>query len=156
MNYKNIFDRGRFWLLLAWISTLAFQCTLAQEGEVFAPNSKAIRGYDPVAYFTEQMPVQGSAKFKHRYMDADWYFSSQKNLDLFKNDPVKYMPQYGGYCAFGMAGGYKASISPDAWTIVDGKLYLNYNKKVQKDWTADIPGMIKKGDQNWPKVKNSK
>ncbi|WP_223275908.1 YHS domain-containing (seleno)protein [Algoriphagus aquimarinus] len=128
----------------------------AQKAEVFSQNDKAIKGYDPVAYFTDSKPVVGEKEFKLSHDGANWYFSSQKNLDLFKSNPSKYMPQYGGYCAFGLAGGYKAPISPDAWTIVDDKLYLNYNKKVQVDWNADQAEMIKKADKNWPNVKKEK
>ena len=156
MQHTLGFRLGRFLALVFLVTGIFVQCTMGQEGEVFAPGNKAIRGYDPVAYFSEKKPVLGNEKFKFKHMGVDWYFSSQKNLDLFKSDPGKYMPQYGGYCAFGMAGGYKASVSPEAWTIVGGKLYLNYSKKVQEDWSKDIPGMIKKADQNWPTVKSSK
>lgn len=134
---------------------LAFMA-FAQKPEVFSQNNKAIKGYDPVAYFSDSMPMMGLDQFKLGYEGANWYFSSQKNLDLFKSNPTNYMPQYGGYCAFGLAGGYKAPISPDAWAIVDNKLYLNYNKKVQEDWLADQAEMIKKADENWPKVKKDK
>lgn len=126
----------------------------AQKSEIFAPDNKAIKGYDPVAYFTKSQPVKGMETFKLNHGGVDWFFSSKENMDLFKANPDKYMPQYGGYCAFGLAGGYKAPISPTAWSIVDGKLYLNYNEKVQKDWSADTKGMIKKADQNWPQVKS--
>jgi len=128
-------------------------CTFAQESEVYSAHDQAIKGYDPVSYFTESKPVKGKEEFSYAYKGANWLFSSQKNLDLFKADPIKFMPQYGGYCAFGLAGGYKAPISPDAWSIVDGKLYLNYNQKVQEDWAADREEMIKKADKNWPTVK---
>lgn len=128
----------------------------AQESEIFAPDNKAIRGYDPVAYFTKGEPTKGLESFKLSQGGADWYFSSKDNLELFKSNPEKYMPQYGGYCAFGLAGGYKAPITPTAWSIVDGKLYLNYNHKVQQDWSADRAEMIKKADKNWPTVKSKK
>lgn len=131
-------------------------CCLAQESEIFAPDNKAIRGYDPVAYFTKGEPTKGLEAYQLKYGGADWYFSSKENLALFKANPSKYMPQYGGYCAFGLAGGYKATTSPTAWTIVDGNLYLNYNQKVQKDWSADRAEMIKKADKNWPTVKSKK
>jgi YHS domain-containing protein len=139
-------------LVLALISVTA----KAQESEIFAPDNKAIRGYDPVSYFTKGEPTKGLEANKLFYKGADWFFSTKENLELFKANPEKYMPQYGGYCAFGLAGGYKAPISPTAWSIVDGKLYLNYNQKVQKDWVADTKGMIKKADQNWPTVKSQK
>ena len=139
-------------MVLVLLTTLAY----AQKSEIFSQNDKAIKGYDPVAYFAESKPVMGKEEFKISVAGANWYFSSQKNLDLFKANPSKYMPQYGGYCAFGLAGGYKAPISPDAWTIVDDKLYLNYNKKIQAEWTEDRTEMIKKADKIWPTVKKDK
>lgn len=115
-------------------------------------SSTAVSGYDAVAYFTEGKPVEGSKKFQTNYMDTKWRFSSQENLDKFIADPTKYAPQYGGYCAWAMAGGYKASGDPEQWKIVDGKLYLNYNAEVKADWEVDIPGFIKKADVNYPEV----
>lgn len=135
---------------------LAFSFVHGQESEIFAPEKKAIRGYDPVAYFTKGEPTKGLEAHKLSYGGADWFFSSKENLALFKENPMKYMPQYGGYCAFGLAGGYKATTSPTAWSIVDGKLYLNYNQKVQNEWSADRAEMIKKADKNWPTVKSKK
>ena len=141
---------------LSLVLTLVISLAFAQKPEVFSQNGKAIKGYDPVAYFTDSKPVMGKDEFKTAHAGATWYFSSQKNLELFKSNPAKYMPQYGGYCAFGLAGGYKAPISPDAWSIVGDKLYLNYNKKIQEEWTADRTEMIKKADNNWPTVKKDK
>lgn len=128
----------------------------AQESEIFAPDNKAIKGYDPVAYFTKGEPTKGVEAFKLSYGGADWYFSSKENMEMFRSSPEKYMPEYGGYCAFGLASGYKAPVSPKAWSIVDGKLYLNYNQKVQKDWLDDAGEMIRKADNNWPTVKSKK
>lgn len=112
----------------------------------------AIRGHDPVAYFVESKPVKGSDDFEVEWNGATWRFSSARNRDTFKATPETYAPQYGGYCAWAVSQGYTAGIDPDAWKIVDGKLYLNYSKDVQKDWEADIAGNIRKGDQNWPKL----
>jgi YHS domain-containing protein len=134
----------------------AFNFGRAQESEIFAPDKKAIKGYDPVDYFTKGEPTKGLQANKLSFAGADWYFSSNENLTLFKANPLKYMPQYGGYCAFGLAGGYKAPTSPTAWTIVNGRLYLNYSLKVQKDWSADQAEMISKADKNWPSVKSKK
>ncbi|MFN3999987.1 YHS domain-containing (seleno)protein [Algoriphagus sp.] len=135
--------------LLLTIQTIV----LAQKSEIFISDGKAIGGYDPVAYFTEKKPVKGKEEFKSIYQDANWYFSSAANKELFDENPQSYAPQYGGYCAFGVAGGYKAKISPDAWTVVDNKLYLNYNQNVQKNWIKDQSEMIKKADSNWITVK---
>ena len=126
----------------------------AQKSAVFIHSGKAIRGYDPVAYFTEGKPVKGNANLVYNWNKADWYFSSQKNLDLFKASPGKYAPQYGGYCAFGLSNGYKAPTDADAWTIQDDKLYLNYNLQVRQEWNKDRQQRIKQADQNWPSVRD--
>jgi len=114
----------------------------------------ALKGYDPVAYFTEQKPVTGKAEFTARHEGATYRFASAASRDAFLAEPAKYAPQYGGYCAFGMASGYKAPIEPDAWSVVEGKLYLNYNRSVRSTWAADIPGYIRKADANWPSVRS--
>ncbi len=112
----------------------------------------AIKGYDPVAYFTAAKPVKGSADFKHEWNGAEWRFASAANRDLFKAEPVKYAPQFGGYCAWAVSRGYTAGIDPDAWKIVNGRLYLNYSAKVQAQWAENISGNIQKGEENWPKI----
>ena len=114
--------------------------------------NKAIKGYDPVAYFTDGKPVEGKKEFEHEWMGAKWYFATTTNRDLFKADPEKYAPRYGGYCAYAVAMGKTADIDPNAWKIVDGKLYLNYNQEIQAKWLEDVPGYIQKADMNWPGV----
>ena len=123
-------------------------------GEVYSLSSQAIAGYDPVAYFTEGKPVKGSETFTYNWKDADWYFSSQQNLDSFKQSPEKYAPQYGGYCAYACSKGRKASTDPNAWTIVDGKLYLNHSIEVKEKWIKDQKERIDEGDKNWPGIKD--
>ena len=118
------------------------------------PAGLALKGYDPVAYFTEKKPVPGKAEFTARHESATYRFASAANRDTFAAAPQEYAPQYGGYCAYGMASGYKAPIEPDAWTIVDGKLYLNYSRSVRDRWSSDIPGFIRKADANWPSVRS--
>lgn len=113
----------------------------------------ALKGYDAVAYFKDGKPVKGKDEFRHDWMGAKWYFASAANRDEFARNPSKYAPQFGGYCSWAVAHGYTANIDPEAWKIVDGKLYLNYDKDVQKKWEADIPGFIKKANENWPKLK---
>ena len=113
---------------------------------------KAIKGYDPVAYFTEGKPVKGDSDYSLDWNGATWQFSSADNLKAFTDNPDQYAPQYGGYCAWAVSQGYTAKIDPDAWTVHDGKLYLNYSKGVRSQWSGDIPGNIKKGDANWPKL----
>jgi YHS domain-containing protein len=112
----------------------------------------ALKGYDAVAYFKEGRAVKGKDEFRHDWMGAKWYFGSSENRDLFAKEPEKYAPQYGGYCSWAVSNNYTADIDPQAWKIVEGKLYLNYNKDVQKMWEQDIPGRIKKANENWPKL----
>ena len=112
----------------------------------YKPSGVAIRGYDTVAYFTEGRPVEGSEAFESEWQGATWRFASQEHLDLFEADPARYAPQYGGYCAYGVAGGYLVKIEPENWTILDGKLYLNYDDDVQAKWERDIPGFITEAD----------
>ncbi len=112
----------------------------------------AVDGTDVVAYFKENKPVAGNRSITHDWNGATWRFSSEANRDAFAADPVAYAPQYGGYCAYAVSEGYTASTTPEAWRIVDGKLYLNYSKDVQGLWAQDIPGRIARADGNWPKV----
>lgn len=117
--------------------------------EVFQTADGAIRGYDPVAYHVENRPVKGRAEFSHEWNGARWRFASAANRNRFAADPVRYAPQYGGYCAFGTSRGYKVSTDPAAFAIVDGKLYLNYSKPVQATWNRDRPGHIAAADRRW-------
>lgn len=133
-------------LLLAAISTSALA------GDFYAKDGVAIKGYDPVAYFTDNRPIKGSPAYKAEYAGSVFHFVSQANRDAFAANPAKYAPQYNGFCAFGTAGGYKAAIDPAAFTIVNNKLYLNYNRDVRKKWSTDIPGFVVKADKNWPEV----
>ena len=112
----------------------------------------AVKGYDPVAYFEASEPVEGDSRHEYQWNGATWRFASEANRELFASDPQKYAPQYGGYCAWAVAQGKTAPIDPQAWRIVDGKLYLNYNQDIQKKWVQDIPGNIEKADANWPAV----
>ena len=112
----------------------------------------AISGYDAVAYFTEGKPVEGSDDFTTDYNGAVWRFSSAENRETFIADPEKYAPQYGGYCAYAVSQGYTASTDPEAWKIVDGKLYLNYSKGVQSRWEARREHYIREANRNWPDV----
>jgi YHS domain-containing protein len=124
----------------------------AQKPEIFASSKGAINGYDAVAYFTESKPVEGKKEFTYSWKGADWHFSTEQNLKTFQSNPEKFAPQYGGYCAYGMSRGYKATTEPDAWTIVNDKLYLNYNTEVRSLWNQKQAEYIKIADTNWPKV----
>jgi hypothetical protein len=112
----------------------------------------ALRGYDPVAYFTDGRPVQGSSAFELAWQGAHWRFASAEHRDIFAAEPTRYAPRYGGYCAWAVAQGTTASGDPLVWKIVNGRLYVNYNADVQTRWEADIPGNVAKADENWPKV----
>ena len=116
----------------------------------------AVEGYDLIAYFEDHKPVKGSDEFSYKYESAIYHFASRTHLNTFKKNPEKYLPQYGGYCAYGVSRGYAVGIDPEAWSIVDGKLYLNYSLKVQKTWNEDKPGYIKKADVNWPSIVDKK
>lgn len=137
----------------ALLLTLAAGPARAGEPPVYSDwRGRAIRGTDPVAYFTEGRPVQGSADITYEWKGAEWRFASEEHRALFIADPEAYAPQYGGYCAWAVSHGQTASTEPDAWEIVDGKLYLNYNKDVQAQWVADRPAAFKRAEANWPKV----
>jgi YHS domain-containing protein len=112
----------------------------------------AIRGYDPVAYFSLGRPTQGVAAFKATYQGAEFRFANAANRAAFIANPARYAPQYGGYCAWAVSQGYTAGIDPNAWAIVDGKLYLNYNREIQTRWQGDRANFIVAGNRNWPLV----
>jgi len=116
-------------------------------------NDLAIQGYDPVAYFLDNQPVQGSHQFTATYKNAIYQFSSAEHRDLFKEDPSAYAPQFGGFCAMGVALGKKFEVDPTAWKLVDGKLYLNLNKDIQQRWSTDIAGHIDEAVELWPGIK---
>lgn len=115
-------------------------------------SSLAVDGYDPVAYFEQGKPVEGSPQFESAYKGATWRFASAANKAAFDADPAKYAPQYGGYCAWAVSQGYTAKGDPAYWRIVEDKLYLNYNAEVQEKWAKDVPGHIQAANGNWPKV----
>lgn len=115
-------------------------------------SNKAIKGYDTVAYFTENKAVKGSEEFSFEYKGVFWLFSSAENLALFTEDPSKYEPQYGGYCAYAVAKNQTASIKPNLFTIYEGKLYLNYNSSVNDKWLKQKEEFIQSADKNWPSL----
>mgnify|MGYP000671533518 CR=1 FL=1 len=134
---------------------LASSLSFASNIEVNANgNDLAIKGYDTVSYFTKGAPTKGSDEFTAAYNGAIYQFSSAHNRDLFQSQPSKYAPQYGGYCAFGVAMEKKFDTDPLAWKIVDNKLYLNLNKDVQKKWLTDVPGYLNLSSENWTDIKS--
>lgn len=140
-------------IVMVFTALLMFLTGPIFAGQFFERNGLAIDGHDPVAYFTEQKPVKGSPEFRVEFEGSTFQFASAAHRDAFVGDPSKYLPQYGGYCAYGMARGYKAKIDPAAFTVVGDKLYLNYSETVRSQWLTDIPGYIRKADANWPDVK---
>lgn len=112
----------------------------------------ALKGYDPVAYFTDQKPVKGSQAFEYLWDGAKWRFASTEHLDQFKADPEKYAPKYGGYCAYAISQGKIVDVDPEAWTVFEGRLYLNVNKDVRRLWEKDKKEYIRKANENWPRI----
>lgn len=141
--------------MLAFLAVFLFVQVNAQS-EVFAPGGTAINGYDAVAFFKESKPVKGSPMYSYDYKNAKWLFASKEDLDAFIDMPEKYAPQYGGYCAYGTSEGHKAPTEPDTWTIVNDKLYFNYNKQVKQLWLKDQAHRIEVADKKWPEVKLTK
>lgn len=142
-------------LLITLTGGFAFAgAAMAAKPEIYTGrfSNLAVDGFDAVAYFTVGAPVKGLKDYEFSYKGATWRFSSAENLEKFSANPDAYAPQYGGYCAWAVAQGRLARGAPQYWTIYSGKLYLNYNAKVQADWLTDIPGFIAKADANWPGV----
>jgi YHS domain-containing protein len=150
---KTKISNRTFLLISAAIGTAVFFAACSKSEGVKAvnvtSNNVAVKGYDTVAFFTENKPVEGKADFQHSWNGATWNFSSEANRDSFAKNPEKYAPQYGGYCSYAVSHGYTADGDPQAWKIVDGKLYLNYNQKAKEAWETDIPNNIKNGNENW-------
>ena len=112
----------------------------------------ALRGYDAVAYFTDGQPIRGVAQFETTWNGAKWRFASAEHRDRFVNAADRFAPQFGGYCAWAVGHGYTADGDPEVWKIVDDRLYLNYSRRVQRKWEANIPEFIRQGLANWPAV----
>lgn len=110
----------------------------------------ALSGHDPVAYFTSRRPVPGLGTITTTWNGAEWRFANEENRAQFLRDPTRYAPQFGGYCSWAVSRGYTASGDPEAWTIHEGKLYINYSPEVQQEWLKAMVENIRKGEQNWP------
>lgn len=116
----------------------------------------ALKGFDAVAYFAVENAVAGNPKYEYAWNGAKWLFSNAENLERFKQNPEAYAPQYGGYCSYAVSKGYTADGDPNAWKIVDGKLYLNYNPEVKEIWEKELQQNIKKGQEHWVEFNTKK
>ena len=146
MNRRLVLTFGAAALLASTAALAAPPANTIKPGFFGGRSDTAIQGYDPVAYFTEGKPVKGRDDLAFTYLGAKWKFASQAHLDIFKAEPEKYAPQYGGYCAYGVAQDGLVSIEPDKFRIIGGKLYLNYDADVQAKWLKDPAGYIKQAD----------
>jgi YHS domain-containing protein len=134
----------------SWLSSAAADSSAAPVAPVNTTEGLALKGYDPVAYFTEGQPTKGTDQYSFQWKGVTYRFASAENLQRFKADPEKYLPQYGGYCAYAMSLDRIADIDPFRWAIVDGKLYLNNGFIAQDLWSLNKSGNIASADHNWP------
>lgn len=147
--------KGILILLMAVVSASTFAQTTKSAKKVNSENGLAIQGYDPVAFFESSKAIEGKKEISTEYNEAVYFFSSETNKELFLKNPSQYEPQFGGFCAYGMSEGYEAPIQPEAFTIVDNKLYLNYNLRVKSMWSKEQASRIEKANMNWKKIKKS-
>jgi YHS domain-containing protein len=126
-------------------------CTKSND-KVYTTSNGAIDGYDAVAFFTENKPIKGLKTLSCTYQGSDWYFADQKHLIMFLNDPQKYVPAFGGYCAYGVAEGKRNPGNQNAWSIVNGKLYLNYNQELKNQWFRRRKEFIRQAEKNWQQM----
>lgn len=131
--------------------TLAEKVISAPDVYTVTKDKLAISGHDPVAYFVAGAPTKGLADISAVHQGVTWRFANEANKAAFLADPAKFAPQYGGYCAYAVSQGYTASADPNAWEIVDGKLYLNYSRSVAASWSKQARSYIKSGDGYWAK-----
>ncbi|WP_162126373.1 YHS domain-containing (seleno)protein [Flavobacterium phycosphaerae] len=136
-------------LVLAVIIVLASMGASGQNQ--FLTNGVAIKGYDPVAYFESNKAIEGNKAISTNFNEAIYYFSTEQNKTLFLKNPAQYVPQFGGFCAYGVSEGHLSPTEPEAFTLVDGKLYLNYNLKVKELWSKDREARIVRANENWVK-----
>ena len=148
MKIMNALYVSVFAIFMAFAASPAFATDVTH-------STPGISGYDPVSYFSMGKPVKGSGYHVAEYKGVTYAFSSKENKATFEGNPGKYVPMYGGYCAYGVAVGKKFVADPEVWKIVDGKLYVNLDKGIQGKWNKDIPGHIKKADKNWTNIQDT-
>ncbi|MFN8653891.1 MAG: YHS domain-containing (seleno)protein [Gemmatimonadales bacterium] len=141
-------------LMLAGLLVTATATGLRAQAVNTDKDHLALYGYDAVAYQTDNAAVKGTTQYTATYEGNTYRFASAAHRDAFNAAPAKYVPAYGGYCAYGVSQGHKVKIDPEAYRVVDGTLYLNYDKGVQKKWLSDIPGYIAKAEKNWMELKD--
>ncbi len=150
----------KFLFLVAFVGVAVSLAACAKTANFAVVNTDgegiALKGFDAVAYFAIESAVEGSPRYEYVWNGAKWLFSNAENLQKFKQNPEAYAPQYGGYCSYAVSKGYTADGNPNAWKIVDGKLYLNYNPEVKEIWEKDQPQNIKKGEEHWVELKTNK
>jgi YHS domain-containing protein len=151
IRYATLLSLALFGLIAAAPAAHAVDRTGKAYNTTFA--GLGAKGYDPVAYFTDGKPVTGSADFSYDWKGVTWRFASAAHRDAFKAAPEKYAPQYGGFCSWGVAQGKLFDVDPvNAWKIVDGKLFMNFNADIEKTWEGDVAGFVQKANVTWPKL----
>ncbi len=143
-NFKTLYLMGAFFALFSLNATADFVTN----------STVGAGGYDLVSYQTGKKPLPGNGNYVATIDQVNYIFANESNLKTFNKNPKKYLPQYGGYCAFGASVGKKFIGDPNVWEVVDGKLYFNLDNSIKATWVKDIPGNIKKADKNWKKIKN--
>ena len=119
-------------------------------GDVNSTNGIAIKGYDPVAYFRLDKAIPGNSSLTTHWKDTTWQFSAPEHQSLFEENPEKYAPQFGGYCATAISIGMTADVDPNSWHIENGELYLFFNDEAKHDYIAGINnGIIQQSEQKW-------
>ncbi len=146
---KFLLDRKRLFLFCTISLFLVSGCTTLGDKPVYQQSGVAIRGYDPVVYFDLNKAMQGEPEFSVRYQNAIWYFISEKNRTRFTDNPEHFLPEYGGYCAYAMSFGLVVSSDPEAFSIINDRLYLNYSKSVRKKWLKNTVGFIQDANKHW-------
>lgn len=140
-------------VLAASVLAAGIAATAASAGDV-SHSTPGLSGYDPVAYFTDAKPMRGSGFHVTVYEGVTYAFASEEHLKMFTANPQKYLPAYGGYCAYGVAIGKKFVADPEVWKIVEGRLYVNLDQNIKNKWEKDIPGYIRKAETNWTTIKD--
>lgn len=127
----------------------------SEAGQFYERQGVAIDGFDPVAYFEDHKAVKGLSSLSHRYKGSTFLFASAAHREAFAQTPERFAPQFGGFCAYGVAEGVKAAVAGEIWEIVEGKLYLNHDPQVQTKWKARRVALLRAAEANWPKVESS-